>query len=168
MALRATAYSFEETLHLEQPLLTQLDFTETDIEYEDVKTMMGEMFYSSMMNGFAYPEMRYLYMLDFTSTQYDDNWTEYILPAPALTELHLDNTKLIQYCPICTPSDNFCVRYSIIEFLFRFQLAIIIVPFFIAMFLAMKIGSFMLEFLIGVKCSPYTMRFAITVFRYRL
>ena len=92
--LRATAFSFVETPHLEQPLLTQLDFTETDISYEDIKKYMGPMFYSPAMNGFAYPEMRYLWMLDFSSTSYDDRWTEHILTAPALTELHLSNTKI--------------------------------------------------------------------------
>jgi len=92
--LRATAFSFQETLHLEQPLLVSLDFTGTDINYDDVKDMMGEMFYSSMMNGFPYPEMRYLGALDFTDTKYDDRWTEWIVPAPALTNLILNNTVI--------------------------------------------------------------------------
>jgi len=92
--LRAVAFTFEETLHLEQPLLTELDFTRTDIKYDTVRIMFGEMFYSSMMNGFPYPEMRYLEKLDFTETEFDDRWTEWIMPAPALKYLHLDGTMI--------------------------------------------------------------------------
>jgi prepilin-type N-terminal cleavage/methylation domain-containing protein len=92
--LRWVAFSFEETKHLEQPLLVSLDFTGTDVTYEDVRYKMGEMFSSTMMNGFPHPEMRYLEMLDFTATKYDDTWTEWIIPAPALLKLHLDNTVI--------------------------------------------------------------------------
>jgi len=92
--LRWVALTFEETKHLDQPLLVSLDFTGTDVTYEDVRYKMGEMFSSTMMNGFPYPEMRYMERLDFTSTKYDDTWTEWVVPAPALLKLHLDHTVI--------------------------------------------------------------------------
>ena len=92
--LRAVAVTFQETLHLEQPLLVSLDFTSTELKFEHCKDYLGEMFYSSMMNGFAYPEMRYLNELNFSDTAYNDEWTQYIIPAPALAHLHLDRTQI--------------------------------------------------------------------------
>ena len=92
--LMATAETFKETKHLEQPLLVELDFTYTDITFEDVRDMLGEMVYSSQLNGMPYPEMRYLEALDFSYTQFDDTWTEWVLPTPALKRLHLDGTKI--------------------------------------------------------------------------
>ena len=56
--------------------------------------MLAEMFFSSSMNGASFPEMRYLYMLDFSETAYDDDWTEFVMCAPALTRLHLDRTAI--------------------------------------------------------------------------
>ena len=92
--LRAVAVTFQETLHLEQPLLVSLDFSSTELNFDHCKDYLGEMFYSSLMNGFAYPEMRYLNELNFTDTAYDDKWTQYIIPAPALAHLHLDRTEI--------------------------------------------------------------------------
>ncbi len=92
--LRAVAVTFQETLHLEQPLLVSLDFTSTELNFDHCKDYLGEMFYSSMMNGFAFPEMRYLNELNFTDTAYEDKWTQYIIPAPALAHLHLDRTEI--------------------------------------------------------------------------
>ena len=92
--LRAVSVSFQETLHLERPLLVSLDFTSTELNFDHCKDYLGEMFYSSMMNGFAYPEMRYLNELNFSDTAYNDEWTQYIVPAPALAHLHLDRTEI--------------------------------------------------------------------------
>ena len=88
--LRVAARSYEETLHLEQPLLVSLNFTSTAITYTEIQGYLGEMFYSGPMNGFPFPEMRYLETLDFTDTRFDDKWTEWMLPAPALRNLILN------------------------------------------------------------------------------
>ena len=92
--LRVAAMSYEETLHLEQPLLVSLDFTSTAITYDEIRYYLGEMFYSGMMNGFPFPEMRYLETLNFADTRFDDSWTEWMLPAPALRNLILNETLI--------------------------------------------------------------------------
>jgi len=90
----AVASGFQETTHLDQPLMVALDFTYSSVVYKDIAKYYNELIESKFMDGKPMPEMRYFKALDFTGTDFDDRWMKAIIKTPCLEKLVLDNTKI--------------------------------------------------------------------------